>query len=215
MMGEPVQQQQAAAPAVKRLPGEKVAVQLKSSLDPIFAGIRDLSIEGLGPFLRDRSIKIKQSYTKFRENKDASITEIHDFVKKIPQLTKEYKLLNQHINIAELIKGTTDSREFRQLWQMERGILEGEAYLDVLEYDLIPSDVERFYFVKYVRLLCLISLTSNGIKAVRLDSIRKLFIQVYGFQHLFTFANLEKAGLYVISKLIVLLLIYILLQKVI
>ncbi len=81
MMGEAMQP---AAPVVSpkpapaRLPGEKVAIQLKSSLDPIFAGIRDLSIEGLGPFLRDRSILIKQLYSKFRENKDASITEIHD-----------------------------------------------------------------------------------------------------------------------------------------
>ena len=30
-----------------------------------------------------------------RDNKDASISEIHDFVKKIPQLSKEYKSLNQ------------------------------------------------------------------------------------------------------------------------
>lgn len=30
-----------------------------------------------------------------RDNKDASISEIHDFVKKIPQLTKDYKSLNQ------------------------------------------------------------------------------------------------------------------------
>ena len=197
MMAEPVQAATAPAapaPSVKRLPGEKVAIQLKSSLDPIFAGIRDLSIEGLGPFLRDRSIRIKQLYSKFRENKDASITEIHDFVKKIPQLTREYKLLSTHINIAELIKSTTDTRDFRQQWQMERGILEGEAYLDTLEFDLVACDVERFYFLKYLRLLCLISLTSNGIKTARLDSIRRLFVHVYGFQHMFTVANLEKAG---------------------
>ncbi len=47
-------------------------------------------------------------YTTFRDNKDASITEIHDFVKKIPKLTLEYKSLNQHINIAEMLKQRTD-----------------------------------------------------------------------------------------------------------
>lgn len=47
-------------------------------------------------------------YTTFRDNKDASITEIHDFVKKIPKLTMEYKSLNQHINIAEMLKQRTD-----------------------------------------------------------------------------------------------------------
>jgi hypothetical protein len=33
--------------------------------------------------------------TFISDNKDASLAEIHDFVKKIPQLTKEYKSLDQ------------------------------------------------------------------------------------------------------------------------
>ena len=77
------------------------------------------------------------------ENKDASISEIHGFVKKIPQLTQEYKSLNRHINIAELVKQTTDSVEFREQWQGERGMLEGESYLDQIE-DIISADTDRF-----------------------------------------------------------------------
>ena len=51
---------------------------------------------------------ITHRYTTFRDNKEASITEIHDFVKKIPKLTMEYKSLNQHINIAEMLKQRTN-----------------------------------------------------------------------------------------------------------
>jgi hypothetical protein len=109
--------------APPRAPGEKVPVILNNA-DPIFAEVRDLSIERLGAVLQEKAIRVKESYSSFRENKDASIVELHDFVKKIPQLTKEYKSLNMHINVAELIKRTTDSRQFRERWQNERAMLE-------------------------------------------------------------------------------------------
>lgn len=82
-------------------------------------------------------------------------------MKKIPNLTKEYKSLNQHINIAELVKRTTDSREFREQWQAERGLLEGEPYLDQIE-DLLSADTDRDSLFKTLRLLCLQSITSGG-----------------------------------------------------
>jgi hypothetical protein len=74
------------APTTTAVPGEKVPVSLNNT-DPVFAEIRDLSIEKLGSFLQDKAIKIKERYASFRDNKDASISEIHGFVKKIPMLT--------------------------------------------------------------------------------------------------------------------------------
>ena len=104
---------------------EKVTIMLNNT-DVVFCAIRNLSIERLGAFLQEQAIKIKQRYTAFRDNKDASIAEIHQFVKNLPALTKEYKCLHQHINIAELLKRTTDGALFRDQWQTERAILEGE-----------------------------------------------------------------------------------------
>lgn len=80
--------------------------------------------------LQDKAIKINKSYSSFRENKDASLSEIHDFVKKIPSLTREYQYLQRHINIAGLVKGSSNSFEFQETWQGERGMLEGEPFLD-------------------------------------------------------------------------------------
>lgn len=128
-------------PAMRHLPGEKVDILLDSS-DVTYADIRDLSIEQLGAYLQDRAVQIKTSYSNFREKKDASIVEIHDFVKKIPKLTSEYKYLTQHINIAQLIRQVTDGAEFRELWQMERGMMEGETFYDQIE-DAICADAER------------------------------------------------------------------------
>ena len=177
----------------KRLPGEKVAIPLNNS-DTIFAESRDLSIERLGAFLQDKAIRIKVKYATFRDNKDASISEIHGFVKQIPQLTKEFKCLQQHINIAELVKKTTDSRDFREQWQGERGMLEGESYLDQIE-DMICADTDRKLFYRALKLLCLQSLTAGGIRSSRYDSIRRLFVHTYGYEHLFTLSNLERTGL--------------------
>lgn len=204
--GGNTQQQQVIAAAIassaadggdnkKYLPGDKVALSLNNT-DNVFKECRDLSIESLGTYLQEKAIMIRKKYSDFRDNKDASISEIHGFVKKIPELTKEYKSLNQHINIAELLKVTTDSPQFRANWQTERGMLEGEpALLDYVE-DLIVEDcTERTNFFKILRLFCLSSLTSNGIQAKKFDHLRKLIVHTYGYEHLFTLMNLEKAGL--------------------
>ena len=50
-----------------------------------------------------------------------------------------------------------------------------------------------------LRLFCLQSLSTGGIRAGRFDGIRKLIAQTYGFRHMFTICNLEKAGLIVVG----------------
>jgi vacuolar protein sorting-associated protein 33A len=189
---------QDSSEAVKTTPveedGEALLTVPLSDVDGIFTQIRDLSIEKLGAFLQEKAITIKERYTSFRSNKDASIPEIHDFVKKIPQLTKDYRSLNRHINIASIIKEVTDGKEFRDQWQGERGMLEGETFLDDIER-IICVDAEAKEFYRVLRLMCIQSLTSGGIRASRYDTLRRSIIQTYGYEHLFTLSNCERAGL--------------------
>lgn len=172
--------------------------------DSIFAEIRNLSIERIGSFMQEKAIHIRERYAAFKGNKDASLAEIHEFVKKIPKLTKDFKSLNQHIHIAEHLKKQTDSREFREKWQSERAMLEGEVYLDQIE-DLIYSDVDRSMLFSILRLLCLQSLTSGGIRGNKYDVLRRLIVQTYGLQQLYTLGNLERAGKRHLSYLKILL----------
>jgi len=173
-------------------PGDKVAVQMTND-DAIFSEIRSLSIEQLGVFLQEKAIRIKESYTSFRGNKDASISEIHKFVKQIPHLTKEYKSLNHHIHIAEMIKRFSDTRDFREQWQLERGMLEGENFLDQLE-DVVCSDTDGSQAFRIIRLLCLQSVTAGGLRANKYDQLKRMMAQVYGFEYVFTLHFLEKLG---------------------
>jgi len=78
-------------------------------------------------------------------------------------------------------------------WQDEHAILEGESHLDEIE-EILCADVARTELLRVLRLLCLQSLTAGGIRTAKYDNIRRLVSQTYGYQHLFTLTNLEKAG---------------------
>ena len=49
--------------------------------------------------------------------------------------------------------------------------------------------------LKVLRLLCLHSLVSNGLKPKILDNFKKEILQTYGYEYVFTLINLEKMGL--------------------
>ena len=176
-----------------RSAGDKVTVQMDNA-DAIFADARNLSLEQLGVFLNEKAIKIKESHNNFRGNKDASISEMHKFVKQIPHLKEEFKSLNHHIHIAELVKRECDTRAFIELWKMERGMLEGEVYLDHLE-DLVTADTDGLHATKVLRLLSLQSQTSGGLRSNKYDQLKRVISQVYGFEYMFTLQLFEKIGL--------------------
>ena len=72
-------------------------------------------------------------------------------------------------------------------------MLEGDSHLDEIE-DALCGDTKRTQLLRVLRLLCLQSLTAGGIRAARYDAFRRLIVHTYGYQHLYTMANLEKAG---------------------
>ncbi|KAF0692387.1 Aste57867_16533 [Aphanomyces stellatus] len=166
-----------------------VPVNLNST-DALYAEVRDFHTERLGAHLQNKAREIRERYEEFRK-KNASISEIRDFVKRIPGLKQSYAALQLHINFAELIKKTTDSKAFSDQWHHERSMLEGQTLLEELE-ELIGMQEPP---LKVLRLLCLQSLTSGGIKAKSFDLLRRELIQTYGFEMLLVLANLEKVGL--------------------
>ena len=66
--------------------------------------------------------------------------------------------------------------------------------MDQIE-DMICEDTDRTQMIKIFRLLCIQSVTAGGIRTNKLDSVRRLIAQTYGYEHLFTLLNLEKAGI--------------------
>lgn len=68
-----------------------------------------------------------------------------------------------------------------------------DSYLDAIE-EMIYADVEQKLLYRILRLLCMQSVTSGGVRSTRYDVIRRAIGQNYGLQHLLTLSNLERSG---------------------
>lgn len=146
-----------------------------NDLDTLYVEVRDQHVEKFGSFLQEQAKALKNTHADFSD-KNKDLSEIHQFVKQIPIFTQNLRSLTNHIHLAELIKEKTELAEFRQRWQTERSMVESEACYDVLE-DLIAS---QYPPIRLLRLLCLQSITSGGIKAAKFDSLRRDVVQSYG-----------------------------------
>jgi hypothetical protein len=170
---------------------ELVSLGINGS-DTLYAEVRDQHVEKFGSFLQNQAKALRESHANFTsKGKKKDLAEIHQFVKNIPVFTQNLRSLTNHIHLAELVKHTSEETTFRERWQMERSILEGDTCYDMLD-DLVACQYPPY---RFFRLLCLQSLCSGGIKSSRYDSLRRDVIQTYGYEYLFILGNLEKAGL--------------------
>ncbi|KAL3779471.1 hypothetical protein ACHAWO_006456 [Cyclotella atomus] len=159
--------------------------------DPLYKEVRNIHVEIFGTFLQNQAKALKESHSQFTNKETArDLTEIHQFVKQIPVFTRNLRSLTNHIHIAELVKSSAEASTFRQRWQTERSMLESEPCYEVIE-DLIASGETPY---RWLCLLCLQSLTSNGIKATKYDALRREVVQTYGYEFLLVLNDLEKAG---------------------
>ncbi|KAH0954770.1 hypothetical protein HN011_008394 [Eciton burchellii] len=170
---------------------EKEQLILNSG-EELFAEIRDRNFNGVGPVL---SKKAKVISSQFDERYgDKSVQEIKQFVARLPHMLATKQSLARHTTIAEMIKEVTDSSNFLESLQVEQELLncvdtdKPNAYIE----DMIAQQQP---LLKVLRLLCIQSLTNSGLKPKLLDYYKREIIHTYGFQHLPTILNLEKAGL--------------------
>jgi vacuolar protein sorting-associated protein 33A len=170
---------------------EQVALGVNGS-DSLYMEVRDQHVEKFGSFLQNQAKALQQSHANFT-NKETKkdLDEIHQFVKQIPIFTKNLRSLTNHIHLAELVKAHSEESSFRERWQTERSMVEGEACYDTME-ELIAT---QYPPLRILKLLALQSLTGGGIKSAKYDSLRRDVVQTYGYEYMFVLNNLEKAGL--------------------
>jgi len=166
---------------------EFVALSVNAS-DPIYVEVRDQHVHDFGTFLQQQIVATRDSQKVLKEK---DLEELHQFVKTIPTVNDHVRSLTNHIHLAELVKRFTLDAIFRERWQLERAILEGSTDYDALD-GLIAS---QYHPIRLLRLLCLQSLCTGGIKSSRYDGYKRDIVQTYGYEYLFILGNLEKAGL--------------------
>ncbi|KAM5575463.1 hypothetical protein ABKV19_014427 [Rosa sericea] len=114
---------------------------------------------------------MKQDYNEVTSNTQ-TLSEIKNFVKKMHSLPE----VTRHINLAKHLMTFTSKPSCRGLLDMEQTIQEP--------------------LVSVLRLLILFSITNSGLPKENFDYMRNELLRSYGFEHMATLKNLEKAGLF-------------------
>jgi len=163
-----------------------------NSGEELFAELRDKNFNAVGPSL---SRKAKTITAQFEERHEAkTVGEMKQFVAKLPHLQVARQSLASHTSIAELVKEVTDTDQFMETIQVQQDFLNG------IDTDKAHPHIEecvshRDPLAKVLRLMCLQSLTNNGLKQKLLDQYKLDIIQTYGYEHIFTLQYLERLGM--------------------
>ncbi|XP_052115312.1 vacuolar protein-sorting-associated protein 33 homolog [Arachis duranensis] len=169
--------------------GKKTKVPLNST-DKLFKEIRDLNFEVVIQILRQKATSMKQDYTEMTTTSQ-SVSELKDFVKKLNSLPE----ITRHINLAQHLTTFTSKPSFLGQLDMEHTIVESQSY-DIC-FDYIEELIHKQEpLTTVLRLLILFSVTNSGLPKKHFDYLRRELLHSYGFEHITTLNNLEKAGLF-------------------
>lgn len=173
-------------------PDKKIRTPLNSN-DQIHADLRDLNFSVVGSHIQVKAQEMDQSYKE--RHKAKTVPEIRDFMKKLGGLQQQHQFLRIHTNIADKVLSITRDTSFRVKLEAEQNLLAGLEPDATMEY--IEECINRQEpVVKVLRLLCLYSLTNNGIKEKTYNFIRRELLQAYGYGYMFALEKLQKLGMF-------------------
>ncbi|OJJ85270.1 Sec1 family protein [Aspergillus glaucus CBS 516.65] len=171
--------------------GQKRKIQLDDS-DQLFSQLRDANFAIVGDILNKVARRLESDYESRHTAK--TTTQLREFVNKLPTYQLEHQSLRVHTNLAEEIMRVTRSDIFRKVLEVQQNNAAGADA--TYQHDSIEELIARDAPLKTVlRLLCLESCMSGGLRARDLENFKKQVVQAYGYQHLLTFDALEKMEL--------------------
>ncbi|XP_053135694.1 vacuolar protein sorting-associated protein 33A isoform X1 [Hemicordylus capensis] len=175
----------------KDLPTEPKKLLLNSA-EELYAEIRDKNFNAVGSVLSKRAKIISAAFEERHHAK--TVGEIKQFVSQLPHMQAAKSSLANHTSIAELIKDITTSEDFFDNLTVEQEFMSG---IDTDKVNTFIEDciAQKHPLIKILRLVCLQSVCNSGLKQKVLDYYRREILQTYGYEHILTLNNLEKAGL--------------------
>ncbi|XP_056428000.1 vacuolar protein sorting-associated protein 33B [Hyla sarda] len=171
---------------------EKSVKILLNSQDKVFEEIRNEHFSNVFSFLSQKARNLQTQYDKRR---GMDIKQMKTFVaQELKGLKQEHRMLSLHIGACESIMKKKTKQDFQELMKTEHSLLEGFEIRECI--NLIEEHINRQISpIESLRLLCLLSLTENGLIAKDYRSLKTQYLQSYGPEHLLTFSNLKRAGL--------------------
>ncbi|PVD19345.1 hypothetical protein C0Q70_19832 [Pomacea canaliculata] len=168
---------------------------LLSSQDPIYVEIRDRHFSSVFPFLGAKAKELKTIYEKKNDLK--TVGDMKNFVSQdLGRLKEHQTTLSYHISACEYIMKMKTQLDFESYIRTEHSLLDGTDTKDCIAYieDCIYKQAPH---LTTLRLLCLLSLTQDGLTPREYKSLKTDFLHSHGFEQLVTFFNLKKLGLLV------------------
>ncbi|XP_054627516.1 vacuolar protein sorting-associated protein 33B [Dunckerocampus dactyliophorus] len=172
---------------------KSIKVMLNSQ-DKVFNEIRNEHFSNVFSFLSQKARNLQTAYDKRR---GMDIKQMKTFVsEELKGLKQEHRLLSLHISASESIMKKKTKQDFQELLKTEHSLLEGFEIRECTSF--IEEHINRqVSMIESLRLLCLLSLTENGLLPKDYRSLKTQYLQSYGVEHLLTFANLRQMGLLV------------------
>lgn len=187
----PQAQESSKAPQQTLKHGQKRKIQLDSS-DQLFSQLRDANFAIVGDILNKVARRLESDYESRHTAKTTS--ELREFVNKLPTYQLEHQSLRVHTNLAEEMMRNTRSDIFRKVLEVQQNNAAGTD--PTYQHDAIEELIARDVPLKTVlRLLCLESCMSGGLRPRDLENFKKQIVHAYGHQHILTFNALEKMEL--------------------
>lgn len=165
-----------------------------SSQEELYQELRGLNFNAVGPTLSRKAKYISAQVAE--KNEARTVRELKQFVDKLPGMQTAKQSLTTHTSLAEMVKERIDSEDFLAVLELEQRILtgagEGGRYLEEIE-DLACSNT--IPLTRILRLICLQSVVSGGLKQKVLESYKRLLLEEYGYHLLLSLDTLAEAGL--------------------
>ncbi|KAM6426348.1 vacuolar protein sorting-associated protein 33B isoform 2-T2 [Liasis olivaceus] len=165
---------------------------LLNSQDKVFSKIRNEHFSNVFGLLSQKARNLQAQYDRRR---GMDIKQMKNFVsQELKGLKQEHRLLSLHIGACESIMKKKTRQDFQELLKTEHALLEG---FDVREsISFIEEHIDRQVTpIESLRMLCLLSITENGLASKDYRSLKTQYLQSYGPEHLLTFHNLKHLGL--------------------
>lgn len=177
-------------------PQKKRPVQLDSS-DKLYSQIRDTNFAIVGSLLNKVALRLSQDYEGRHSAK--TVTEIRNFVNRLGGLQQEHQSLRLHTALAEELLKHTQTHTFNKSLEVQQNLYAG---IDPsFQHDNIEELICRAVPLPTVlRLLCLESLLSNGLKQKDFEHFKTEVRHAYGYESLLTFSALEAMDLFTLRN---------------
>ncbi|XP_012261103.2 vacuolar protein sorting-associated protein 33B [Athalia rosae] len=165
--------------------------KLNPKTDQVYGDVRDRHFSDVFPFLRDKAklLKSEQEATQTMQ-----LAEMKRYVAtRLQKVTEAKRQLGFHIAVCETIVEALGPA-FETLQSVEKSILDRSRRKECLEY--IEANIDN-YPLRSLRLLSLLSVTSDGVTYSEVQPIQKAFLHAHGYQNIPLFWKMEQCGLIV------------------